>query len=285
MKVRIEDKAALAALSIESLRAYLDRDDRWTYAEDIPGKAAVYQHQDKTGRLREVIVPLRTDFADYASRMGDAVATLGRVEDRSELDIYNDLRAPDVTRDVHDRIRRWLAEEHWAARDVATSDFPFSIIVTLDGGQIIDIFQHRDYVDRITLTQHWKFDEEFREKFSELEDSIQRGVIFNIYRDVLMSGLDLTLLEVPLREMRYGVFIYYDGLTKDVLIQKLLLIARMSHLIMRSFGQAFAEAGRAAEVTKGTSKRPPAEADQSSAVNSNIMAFPLPIGGTLPAAS
>jgi hypothetical protein len=248
MRVSIEDKEALAALSIESLRAYLDRDDRWTYAEDIPGKAAVYQHKDKTGRLREVIVPLRRDFADYAARMGDAVATLGRVEDRSELDIYADLRAPNVAHEVHERIRRWLAEEHWAVRDVATADFPFSIIVTLEGGQVIDVFQHRNYVDRITLAQHWNFDEEFRETFSKLPDDVQRGVIYDIYRDVLTSGLDLARLGVPLREMRYGAFIYYDGLTKDVLVQKLLLIARMHHLTMRTFGRAHAEAGRPSEV-------------------------------------
>src|SRR4051794_25611653 len=41
MKVRIDDKEALQALSWESLRAYLARSDDWRYAEDIPGKAAV----------------------------------------------------------------------------------------------------------------------------------------------------------------------------------------------------------------------------------------------------
>jgi hypothetical protein len=42
MKVRIEDKEALDALSWESLRAYLDQAG-WRHADDFPGKAAIYQ--------------------------------------------------------------------------------------------------------------------------------------------------------------------------------------------------------------------------------------------------
>jgi hypothetical protein len=249
MKVRIEDKEALSALSLESLRAYLDRSADWQYAEDIPGKAAVYQHTDKSGRLREVIVPLRRDFADYASRMADAVETLARVEDRSELDVYDDLigSPAETARKVHRRIRTWMMEEHWAVRDVSSPEFPLSLIVTLEGGHTVDIFQHKNNTNRIVVAQQWGFEKALIERFSTLPEKIQRGTIDDIYRDVMISGLDLSHLGIPLAGMRYVACIYFDGLTKDALIQKMLLVVRMYELTRRTFARAFADAGQSLE--------------------------------------
>lgn len=90
MKVTIRDKEALAALSWVDLKAYLDS-TRWRHVDDWVGKAAIYHSPDQDGRPAEILVPLRDDFADYAARMGDAVATLARVEDRSEESVYSDL--------------------------------------------------------------------------------------------------------------------------------------------------------------------------------------------------
>jgi hypothetical protein len=137
MKVRIEDKEALDAISWQVLRAYLDRAG-WRQSKDIPGKGVIYKRTGPDRRLREIAVPLRRDLADYAAGMGDAVGTLARVEDRSELDVYDDLRAlgsrmesnaaegaglpapvvDEATRAVHERIRKWLAEEGWRVEDL-----------------------------------------------------------------------------------------------------------------------------------------------------------------------
>ncbi|HZO30434.1 MAG TPA: hypothetical protein VFH48_31060 [Chloroflexota bacterium] len=92
MRVAITDKEALRALSWKAVRTYLDVAG-WQRAEDVPGTSVAYQHTDKDGRLWEILVLLRHDLADYVSRMGDAVSTLARVEDRSELEIYDDLAA------------------------------------------------------------------------------------------------------------------------------------------------------------------------------------------------
>jgi hypothetical protein len=101
MRVAITDKEALRALSWPAVTAYLDAAG-WHQVEDIPGTSVAYQHTDKDGRLWEILVLLRDDLADYVSRMGDAVSTLARVEDRSELDIYDDLAAQDASASSHE---------------------------------------------------------------------------------------------------------------------------------------------------------------------------------------
>jgi hypothetical protein len=92
MRVTITDKEALRALSWKAVKTYLDAAG-WQQVEDIPGTSVAYQYTDTDGRLWEILVLLRDDLADYVSRMGDAVSTLARVEDRSELEIYADLVA------------------------------------------------------------------------------------------------------------------------------------------------------------------------------------------------
>ncbi|MGE3268059.1 MAG: DUF2299 family protein [Chloroflexota bacterium] len=154
------------------------------------------------------------------------------------------LPVDDATHAVHEKIRRWLTEEGWRVDDLSKPGWPLNIRVTVDGGQSVDIFQHETIFGRVTLSQGWIFDPEFRSKFSKLPDSTQRSVIYNIYRDVLTAGLDLIRLDASLTEMKYGSFIYFDGLTKETLMQRVLHIVRMHHLTMRTFGWGFAEAGQ-----------------------------------------
>jgi hypothetical protein len=261
MKVRIEDKEALQALSWKALRAYLDRAKDWQYAEDIPNKAAVYQHTGKGQRLLEVVVPLRNDFADYAARMGDAVGTLARVEDRSELDVYQDLRAlgaqlesgtqedaetsppaiDEATRAVHKRIRKWLAEEGWHVRDVDDPQSSFNVMATLQSGPNVNIFQYTHHVDRITFSQHWLFDAEFRSEISQLPEHVVRDVVWNIYRDVSMMGVEFSGLDTPTTELTLRAYLYFDGLTKDTFVQRALLTIRSVVLAIRTFVRALEE--------------------------------------------
>jgi hypothetical protein len=90
MKIRIEDTAALGALSWVDLKAYLDA-EKWQRNGTYAGKAAIYDKTDDVGRVWEVLVPLRDDLADYAASMGLALTTLARLEGRSEDVVFADL--------------------------------------------------------------------------------------------------------------------------------------------------------------------------------------------------
>ena len=90
MKVKIADKAALARLSLLDVRSYLES-QRWRSERRYGNVANVYSAIGRDGETVELLLPLREDVADYAARMGDVVATLAEVEDRSEEAVYGDL--------------------------------------------------------------------------------------------------------------------------------------------------------------------------------------------------
>lgn len=92
MKVQIRDAKALSTLSIISLRSYLTSKD-WRNEGAWGNRPAFIYVKEHAGRSWDILVPTRDTVADYAERMADAVAALAEVEERSQLDIFNDLSA------------------------------------------------------------------------------------------------------------------------------------------------------------------------------------------------
>jgi hypothetical protein len=249
------------------VKAYLEASG-WHRDRAIADKGVVYQHTDKGGRLSEIAVLTRDDLADYAARMGDAVGTLARVEDRSELDVYDDLRAlgaeiessatedaelpppmvDEATRAVHERIREWLAEEGWDVRDVGDPQATFNVMATLPDGPNVNVFHYKDHADRITVSQHWKLDEQFRSEVSELSVNVQKEVVYSIFRDVSIMGVEFFGFDVPSTDMTFRAYVYFDGLTKDALVQRVYLTIRALHLAIRTFIRVLEENNQSVEM-------------------------------------
>jgi hypothetical protein len=282
VKVTITDKDALRALSWRAVEAYLDAAADWQRADDIPGKSVVYQHTDKTGRLWEIIVLLRDDLADYASRMGDAVSRLARIEDRSELDVYDDLKRltangaqpsaanADALREVHEKIRRWLAEENLAVRDVDDPQSSFNVMAMFQSGQGINIYQLKDNHDHITLHEHVVINDPFRLEYNRLPDGIRLNIYTDIFRDSSLLDVDFDGLIEPINEMRYRARIYFDGLTKDTFLRGIRRVLRAYALSVQIITQGFEAASQPAELV------PNAESTDASSLTerpSNVIDF------------
>jgi hypothetical protein len=266
LKVRITDTEALRALSWSAVKAYLDAAEGWQRADVIPDKAIMYQHTDETGRLREIAVLTRDDLADYAARMGDAVGALSRVEHRSELDIYEDLRTltaelessavedadpppvtDEATRQVHKRIRQWLIEEGWHVEEVPVPPDSFNLVAVRHDGQAINIFQHKDQLDHVNLSLRWSYDSDVHQIISRLSDQEFREAVWNIYRDVSVMGVEMYGLDTPSTAMMLRMFIYFDGLTKDTLMHRVHLTNRAFQLATRTLIRALETQSRSNE--------------------------------------
>ena len=92
MIVQIRDRDALSTISIVSLRAYLNSRG-WTNAGVWGERAITVFAKEHDGRTWEVLVPHRDTIGGYAENMAESVAVLAAVEERSELDVFNDLEA------------------------------------------------------------------------------------------------------------------------------------------------------------------------------------------------
>jgi hypothetical protein len=153
-----------------------------------------------------------------------------------------------AARAMHERIRLWLAEEDWLVEDVPDPPSSLNLMVTLKGGKTINIFQRKDHLDHITVAQHWVFEDALRSDIAALSTDTQQVIVEGVSRDALLTGVELGRLGVPPRAMRFAAFVYFDGLTKDALIQRMLLILRALALsiqtIARGIGRPSADVSR-----------------------------------------
>lgn len=92
MLVQIQDKAALSTLPIINLRSYLSLHG-WADEGPWGSRPATVYAKEHSGRNWEVLVPTRDTLADFAARIADSLAVLAAVEDRSQLDVFHDLKA------------------------------------------------------------------------------------------------------------------------------------------------------------------------------------------------
>lgn len=91
MKVQIRDRDALASISVVSLRAYLNSRD-WASAGTWGERPITIFAKEHAGRTWEILVPHRDAIGGYAENMAESVAVLSAVEERTELDVFYDLK-------------------------------------------------------------------------------------------------------------------------------------------------------------------------------------------------
>jgi hypothetical protein len=150
----------------------------------------------------------------------------------------------DASRDVHQKIRRWLAEEPWEVRDVPDPNASFNVAVRITNEQIISIIESKDRPGHIEITKYLDFSDTFQSEFAQLSEGIQRDMIWNVHHDLLLLGVEFDGPGTPLSRMRFVASIYFDGMNKDALVQRISLILRAVSLAVWTFARAVEEEGR-----------------------------------------
>jgi hypothetical protein len=88
-----------------------------------------------------------------------------------------------------------------------------------------------------------------------------------------LMGVDFILPDIQLSEMRFYAYAYFDGLTKDMFIQRILLVLRAVSLSIHTTARGLERAGRSAEAASSLLRLVPRAEDGTG------------IGGPLPVAS
>lgn len=90
MKVSIKDPQMLRAIRPLELAAHL-RSTGWREERRIGDKASVWLLDHDSGDTLEIILPLDPHLRDFGTRMAESLETLAAAEERSSLEILNDL--------------------------------------------------------------------------------------------------------------------------------------------------------------------------------------------------
>jgi hypothetical protein len=209
--------------------------------------------------VRDVISVNAPDYFDFLS-LGAAFSEgeakdyeLPPVLDGEALRARLAETAPQVqaSRAMHGRIRTWLLEEEWQIRDVPDPRSLFNIMVTLQDGREVNIYRYKDHRDHITVHVHLVVKEPSRSEFAQIAEKAQKDLLWSVFRDLSMMNIDFEGLTLPLHDMRYRTYVYFDGLTKDSLIQAILLVLRAVSLSIQTLARGLEHAGRPAEATSG----------------------------------
>lgn len=90
MKATVWDIDHLESVQPLELAAYL-RASGWQEREYVPERASVWSLDDSSNGEYELLLPLRHDFRDFVDRISEAMQTLEIAEQRSRLEILQDL--------------------------------------------------------------------------------------------------------------------------------------------------------------------------------------------------
>lgn len=93
MKTSIDDPEALAAITPQALRAYLEFEG-WRRVESFGRHGSVYE-PPMSGFDAELIVPFTQHIADYASSLREIIGRLSETEGRDQTAIYRDMVTSD----------------------------------------------------------------------------------------------------------------------------------------------------------------------------------------------
>ena len=118
MKAQIRDKQALSSISIEGLTSYLQT-RKWINKGKWGNRPAVIYTKKHAGRPWDILVPTETDVGDYAIGMAEALEILATIEDRSQLDIFNDLKVAAFSDVIRLRSINGIAQEAISLRHKA----------------------------------------------------------------------------------------------------------------------------------------------------------------------
>ena len=95
MKVQIHDRDALSSISIASLRAYLVSAG-WDIQGQWGERPATIFAKEFDERTWEIVVPHHDTVVGHAEGIADAVTVLAEVEERSQLNVFDDLASARV---------------------------------------------------------------------------------------------------------------------------------------------------------------------------------------------
>ena len=100
MRATVRDSESLSALRPLELVSYL-RASGWRQQQVVPDRSATWVKRNARGEEYELLLPLAR-FQDFPTRISDLLRTLELAEDRSQIEILNDLTstAADIVRVV-----------------------------------------------------------------------------------------------------------------------------------------------------------------------------------------
>ena len=161
IKVQITDVDALSSIPAARLRDYL-LTNGWNDEGGWSDRDATLFTKKSGGERRSIIVPdTESPYGDYASLMANALSVLADVENRSQLEIFRDVKNPelDVVREIEERLgmTNWIEYVVSTLRGAGHADALRELVARIDADAETAVKRGDDKAARLLQRTSKKF--------------------------------------------------------------------------------------------------------------------------------
>ncbi len=155
--------------------------------------------------------------------------------------------------DTRDKIKRWLTEEGLFKEEVPGENLYYQIAAEFpaSSGRHLSIIQPRDHEDMIVVFSRIMLAEIHQKAFSALPPREKEQLLWRMRYDLLFqdSSFEIEPVGADMRSIRFTREIYYDGLTKNKLMEAVRENFKCELYVVWKFQEIFGE-GLANRVSK-----------------------------------
>jgi hypothetical protein len=159
-----------------------------------------------------------------------------------KTDEYTDMPENAETEKVKSNIQKWLLEDGYKIESQPDQNTLFRFIATDKSGIKTIIVQPTLMLDQIVIGAGINVDNVQQSLLQTLENKERLDFLWDLRFGLLNLDVGFHGISLPLEKIEISKTIYYDGLTKDALLQKVSNVTRAVIFAKWTFDRKFGEA-------------------------------------------
>lgn len=129
-------------------------------------------------------------------------------------------------------IRKWLLEGGYKIQLINDPHAHFNILAEDKDGKKVNIAQSKGKDDVIGINTAALLLDSQKEELNNMDENERSKILWQIRLSLINKNVGFSPIGLPLDFIKVSQVIYYDGLTKDNFMQRLLLVYRALLLVM-----------------------------------------------------
>ncbi len=154
--------------------------------------------------------------------------------------------------EARDRIKAWLAEEGLFKEEVSAENFYFQLAAEypVKSGRHLSVIQPRGHEDMVVVFSRIRLADVHQEAISAMPLKARERLLWQMRYDLLFRdcSFEMEPRGGPLQSIRFTREIYYDGLTKNKLMEAIAENFKCELYVVWKFQEIFGE-GQAGRIT------------------------------------
>jgi hypothetical protein len=144
----------------------------------------------------------------------------------------------DPSLEVREKVSNWLRSDGWMVQETPSPDLAWMLVARKDGPPLL-VGQSSESLDCVLLRYQIDFSQDHRNRLSALSKADRTQFVWDLVTQINHTGVEFVLDDPVPKSVLLTVVIYYDGLTKDRFMQRLIRLNSATRAIFMVLSRAF----------------------------------------------